>query len=157
MKDKTYYHGTNKIFSEFDENKKGTISTIFGTEEVERYGIFFTEDLEFAKEFGQRIIEVSLNLKKTLDLRNGFSPEDISVLNNVLNESWMEKLIPINAWEILDGEEGKYFVEKLKEKGFDSVLIKEESEFGVAESFVVLNKNLITIKNKPKISRKLKK
>lgn len=156
-----FYHGTNSNFDQFNKiDNNGKISTIFGNEKIHREGFFFTDDINIAKDFGNIIFEVHLNINKTLDLRNGFSPAAISELKNSLNEQWMENIQPMTAWDIFDGEDGIYFVNVLRKHGYDSVIINECNQAGkVFSSHIAFDPENIHIHKKttPVISRKTKR
>lgn len=155
MKKEKYYHGSMNDFESFEDKKNGKISTIFGTEDVERTGFFFTKDLNFAKEFGCNVYEVELSNKAPLDLTNGFKHEDVELFKDCLSESWMESLKPLLAWEMFDGDDAKEIIKIITEKGYDSVIMMEEADDRVVETTVIFNQELIKIKNK--ISSKNKK
>lgn len=62
---KFVYHGTNAKFSEF-EKKEGIRSILFSQEKVTSNGFFFSPSKETAKNYGENIIEATINLKKPL-------------------------------------------------------------------------------------------
>lgn len=108
------YHGTNAQFENFDKSFLGTNTGYENTV----HGFFFTDLLSHAEMFGSRIIAVSLEIKKPLDLtiEGIFSrPEQASVI-----------------WEAISGE------------GLDSKdaldMLNEEIGLGeIAEMFVCLH------------------
>ena len=59
------YHGTNAQFNEFDVSFKGTNTGVNNTV----HGIFFADDIEIAKNFGNRVIEATITMNKTADFR----------------------------------------------------------------------------------------
>lgn len=157
MKKEKYYHGTMNDFEKFEDQKKGKISTIFGTEEVKRTGMFFTKDLNFAKEFGCNVYEVELSNKAPLDLTNGFKYEDVELFKDSLSEKWMESLKPLLVWEMFDGDDAKEIINIITEKGYDSIIMMEEADDRVVETTVIFNKDLIKITNKISLNNKKKK
>lgn len=121
------YHGTNASFDKFGK-MSGTISTIFGNEVVERHGYFFTDNPEFAKEFGSNVLKCRLEMKNTLDMDYGVTnEEDIDLLHrNGLSRKFLYNLSPSNVWEIFDGD--SYVTDVIKASGFDSVKMKEPNK-----------------------------
>lgn len=110
---------------------------------------FFTDNINIAKDFRNIIFEVYLNINKTLDLRNGFSPAAINELKNSLKEQWMENLQPMTLWDIFDGDEGIYFVNVLRKHNYDSVIINECNQAGkVFSSYIVFDPENIHVNKK---------
>lgn len=118
------YHGTNATFDKFGKTL-GSISTIFGNEDIERHGYFFTDNPEFAKEFGSTVLKCRLKMKNTLDMDYGVTnEEDIDLLErNGLSRRFLYNLQPSSVWEIFDGD--PYVANAIKASGFDSVKMKE--------------------------------
>lgn len=145
-------HGTRYMFETF-EQKPGTVSTLFGIEEVKRYGHFFTTDRMFAQAFAGSngvIKEVYVRKGKSLDLRNGFLNKDIELLAaNGISTSYMFNLRPENAWEAFDGEDGEYLTDIMKKVGYTDSVLVEPDDFGrMVTTYVVLNaEDIITVQN----------
>lgn len=151
---KIYYHGTNKEFDKF-ENKDGTakISTIFGSEIVDRVGFFFSKEKEFAAEFGSNLTKWELNIKNTLDLTSSFNDDE--VMSQFIEDGWSERMLintfPEYIWEFMDGENGPDFLSTLERYGYDSIKMLEADNKGVLqEAVVVFDSNKIKKHKKKK-------
>lgn len=145
---KMVYHGTKQKFDAF-KRTKGTVSTFISLEEVDRYGFFFTDNIKFASEFTPRdgvIIAAHINMKHPLDLNDG-SMEDFERLAKTgYNVKAIYSRHPSDMWELFDNEEGQFFIEKLKEAGFDGVIMLEPDDSGrYQNTYVVLDTNQIKI------------
>ena len=136
---KRFYHGTTGQFDQFEVGHKGRNSNIFGGWDVQRAGIFFTENPSVASDYanqtsdfngpgysGQNTIPVYLAIFDPLDLRNGFS---LALLNTMeyygLNARYYYNVR--DMWEIFDYENGgKELVEVLKKMGYDGAIFEED-------------------------------
>jgi hypothetical protein len=123
------YHGTDH--APFDSFKQvgGKISTIFGSEDVERSGFFFTPDKELASRFGKNVMSARLHIRKVADLTDdGF--------DNRIMKQWEETghnykwLMYKETWELFDGEDGKEWVKFLQEMGYDGAVMDEPAVEG---------------------------
>lgn len=121
------YHGSNVSFDKFTK-MSGSVSTIFGNEVVDRHGYFFTDNPEFAKEFGSIVLKCQLDMRNTLDMDYGVTnEEDIDLLErNGLSRRFLSNLQPSGVWEIFDGD--SYITDVIKASGFDSVKMKEPNK-----------------------------
>lgn len=139
------YHGTNKTFNKF-EKTKGSISTIFGAEQIDRDGYFFTPNIEFAKEFGANIIKCKLHVGNTLDMNYGVSnEEDIEKLVSVgAYDRYLWNLQPSTVWEAFDGENS--IAPFILKAGYDSVeMVEPDSNNKLQKVFIVFDSNKIEI------------
>lgn len=120
------YHGTSEQFSEF-ERMGGKVSTVFGVEDVDRNGFFFTASREMAVEFGENIVDAYLSIKNPIDLTNGFLDGDLKALADAgISESFMTSKYPRYMWEIFDGSDGAALESAIKSVGMDGAIIVEE-------------------------------
>ena len=60
------YHGSNESFEEFEKKKGKRNYGIFGEEEVEANGFFFTTNKEYAKEYGKNVITAYVRVNNPL-------------------------------------------------------------------------------------------
>lgn len=142
------YHGTNHDFSKFsDLPVKGTVSTIFGSEQIDRHAHFFTTDKNNAKKFGSNIKKVVLKPKKTIDLRHGFTDEHVNELSkHGVSERYMINKNPGEMWDVFD--EHDHMANALKKAGYDSALIRTSYPEGNEDEYAVLDKNIIHYKQR---------
>lgn len=139
------YHGTNHEFTEF-EKRKGQVSTVFGTEEVDREGFWFSPTKELAATYGDNIVTAKLHIDNTADLTDsGWDSSIDRAWEDIgMNPRWFGS---VEAWELFDGDDGKMFVKFLQNMGFDSAAITEPAVAGhkAGEVFVVFDPKDIEI------------
>jgi hypothetical protein len=131
QKPKVVYHGTQQAFDTFRPRGTGTQSFGFlGSFDVDRSGIFFSEDPEAAVGFavsrgedGANVIPAYLNLKSPADLSTPDSTYD--VLKELGLNGRRAFVSGFEAWQLFDGEAGADFVAKLKEAGYDGARFSE--------------------------------
>lgn len=141
------YHGTKEPFEEF-EQRDGTVSTIFGSAKVKRIGFFFAEKPEFAAQFGEHIMCCALHVNRWLDLRNGFPDTIVDQLVEIgVSASYLYSLPTEETWEIFDGEDASFLIDKLVSLGFDGVIMLENhfEHHKQHVIYVVLDNNKIEI------------
>ena len=121
------YHGTNKSFDVFNTRSKSVNSTTFGDVETKRSGIFVSDNPEFAREFGSRLLplyarienlaevnrDTALDFAETID---AFAERDLWLLAKNISRSWM----------LFDGELGPRFIAYLQELGYDGATFIED-------------------------------
>ena len=136
------YHGTDAKFDTFQQ-RKGSISTFFGVEEVDRQGFFFTPDRAMAETFGANVMPVYLAINEPFDVRNGITEEMAARMEEQgVRESYLTNG---DFWEKFDGEDGLAFVEALKRAGYDGVIFNEPStgEFDGGDAYVAFRNTQI--------------
>lgn len=141
---RVFYHGTDASFDTFIP-QTGKVSTVFGTEDVERQGHFFTPSLDFAKEYTKsgNVMKVYLKMHKPFDMRHGVSDTMYSTAEkHGLNPNWLISN-HIDDWERFDGEEGKNFKDFLDSSGHDSAIIFEPHGKESREAHIVFNSKQI--------------
>lgn len=131
------FHGTKADISQFKKVNKGTNSNVFGSWSVERSGIFFAEDAEFAHEFaiqgensfGANIIPAYLYISNPIDLRNGFTDSQMNMIEDAgLNSRYYDRININDIWEVFDHENsGNLFVDMLIKNGYDGAKIQDKS------------------------------
>lgn len=143
----TLFHGSENKFSRF-ELKPGRISTLFGTENIPRHGIFFTPDKGIAKEYAGahgNIYHAHISSKKPFDMRHGISE---TMENDFITHGGTSSHLYNHEqpWEKFDGESGEHFVNVLKKAGYDSAIIPDQSPEGKSHiSHVVFDPSHVTI------------
>lgn len=143
---KVFYHGTDASFDEFKPTT-GKISTVFGSEHVDRHGHFFTDDKELAKTFSNagNTMSVYLKMHNPLGMRNGLDDDKLQDFeNHGFNPRWFTHS-HLEDWERFDGEDGKDFTNTLGKMGHDSAIIHEPSVEGQkgGHAYVVFHPNQI--------------
>lgn len=122
------YHGTNDKFEKFQLHRKSINTTTFGDVETTRAGIFFTDNIKFAKTFGKHITKAMLNIKNPVTMNqsliHGFT-ETIDPFDE--RDLWLQARYTKEHWGFFEGELGIRFVEYLKFLGYDAVWFKEET------------------------------
>ncbi|MBK8184715.1 MAG: PLxRFG domain-containing protein [Candidatus Competibacteraceae bacterium] len=134
-------HGSSENFDTFKKTK-GWVSTIFGDEEVERTGFFFTDDLEFASSFGPTI-DIYLNIRNPFDMRNGISEDMYQKAEEAgISGRWLLK--SMDDWERFDEEDGRIFVENLQNAKYDgSAFIEDDGNGNNVNVFVAFSSGQI--------------
>jgi hypothetical protein len=143
------YHGTD---FEFDKFKQGSasVTTVFGSETVDRQGFFFTDDIKIARSFGKNVVTADIRMNKPMDFRN-FKNKQILVDEKGWSETF---LLQTETWELLDGDTGRELVKDLKSLGYDSLIMEEplHSTGGLSTdsftAYVVFDVDNIKILNK---------
>ena len=146
------YHGTKGNINKFDKSRTGKGSTMFGDYDVERHGIFMTPETKLANEFasqgqnhtGANVMPLYASLKNPLDMTGGYNDElfnkvsdwgDKQGLNGYrvarhLGDNWGD-------WQLFDkdaGQDPEFFINMLKELGYDSAKIHEPPVAGEGAS-----------------------
>lgn len=128
------YHATTKDFDAF-ESGRPTFDDMgfFGNVETNRHAIFFSDvpeqaasyvtDSEGRADTGARTIPAYLDMKSPLYLDRNTRLDDLAEETGV-NYNWLQNRR--TWWELLDGEDGKGFVEGLKKAGYDGIVFEED-------------------------------
>ena len=128
------YHATTKDFDAF-ESGRPTFDDMgfFGNVETNRHAIFFSDSPEQAGSYvtdsrgradtGARTIPAYLDMKSPLYLDRNTRLDDLAEETGV-NYNWLQNRR--TWWELLDGEDGKGFVEGLKKAGYDGIVFDED-------------------------------
>lgn len=141
------YHGSEAAPENFSEKRVGNGSTVLGNYQIERYGIFASENPEVANEFAGRgsVIPLNLKIERPLDLTNsgpgytdalfkkveeygdekfaGTSPHPGYHLARALGDKWGP-----NVWKIFDTDEHNNpqdWIDLFKSLGFDGIKFDE--------------------------------
>ena len=123
-----FFHSTRGNFDAFEVGRKTSNTGTFGSWDTNRHAIFFTPDPSAANEYstyegkietGANTVPVYLKASNPLDLTQSLDDaEERRILDAGVHISHFD-------WEYFDGSDGKWFVEKLKELGYDSVVFNE--------------------------------
>ena len=128
------YHATTKDFDSF-ESGRPTFDDMgfFGNVETNRHAIFFSDSPEQAGSYvvdskgradtGARTIPAYLDMKSPLYLNRNTNLDDLAEETGV-NYNWLQNRR--SWWELIDGEDGKMFVEGLKKAGYDGIVFEED-------------------------------
>ncbi len=137
------HHGTDATpFSVF-ESRGGVQHVLFSSFGVDRQGFFFTQDLDVAKSFGDRVMNVVLNPGKIADLTKLGTADELAIIKQGVSEKW---LYQTETWALFDEVDGVDFVKAVRAAGFDSVRIDEpfvENERNASETLVMLKPSQI--------------
>ena len=134
------YHGTNADFYEF-ENKIGIRGNQFtGSREVKSDVFFFTDNLEYAEKVSNARLENFRGKKNIIiSFLNIKNPLDFSVFDFKTEEKFEEIVgeLPHNYfgfndnlnqwWRLFDNDEND-ITNRVKEKGYDGVILAEETK-----------------------------
>lgn len=158
--EKFWFHGDDRDNPRFRIGHTGRNAHTFGDYESTRYGIFLTDNPDFAKLYGS-VRQFRVNISKTLDLKRGKA-----VLEDLLDELADEEFDIRHSlkgilygssptWMLFEGEVGARVVEFLRKRGYDSVLFQEantndEGEEVESNTLVVLDDHKIRQFNDPK-------
>lgn len=148
------YHGTNGDFNQFETGRSTVNSTTFGNKEVQRAGIFFTPDSDFAGEFAQQegkskdggnIMPSYLAIYDPFDMTNGIGVVRRNMLaDKGVDISNLPEHPSSDTWKAFDGENGKKLVAVLKDRGYDGAIISEENKNGdTVKVYVAFDKSQI--------------
>ncbi len=148
------YHGTKGDFAKFDAKRMGTGSTMFGTYEVERHGIFVTQYAELANEFatqgdrhkqaGANVMPLYASIQNPIDMTMGYTNaifDKVEAWGNAkdldgyriarnLGDNWGD-------WILFDddgGQDPAFLIGMLRDLGYDGVKYHEPKVAGEGAS-----------------------
>jgi len=125
------FHGSDDAFTEF---KTGLTSVndygVLGTVDVQRHGIFFAENEDYARTFSKNgsVLSLFLDIKKPFEISDAQDIVESRNLGDELTEDYhMARwfLSCATQWEAFDDEEGQLFVNWLRKNGYDGARIQE--------------------------------
>lgn len=151
---KIMWHGSDSDDPRFDIGHRGKNSHTFGNYESNRYGIFFTDNPQFAALYGtpKKFVvypkntfdfDYSHDIKLAeMDFLNYY--EETGVPDDIKHIARYTK----HEWEWFENELGAYFVNWLKDRGYDSARFTEynlddEGKELVSNTLVILDKHII--------------
>lgn len=135
------YHGTKADITKFDSQRNGVGSTIFGSYDVERHGIFITPVKELAEEFAQQgernireganVMMLYASIKNPLDMTEGYTSKLFDQIEEWGNKNDLDGYGLANSfreywgdWALFDKDNAndpKVMIDALKGLGFDGV------------------------------------
>lgn len=115
-----------------DQTHVGTNSSALGNFEVNRHGIFLSDNPDFAKAYGNNVHELYANITNpaviTPDLKEDFI-ETIDPFGEE-RELWIWARYAPNDWQYFDNQLGERFVEWLKSQGYDGAVFDDYTRDG---------------------------
>lgn len=145
------FHGTKNAPTEFAKKRIGSASTVLGSYDVERHGIFAAESNELAEEYanqgerptGQTLMPLYMSVKKPLDTVDGQYTDDIwSRIEEAAKSKGVENPYKTarhigdlwgrgEMWKLFDQDENQdpaWNIDLFKKAGFDGMRILERAE-----------------------------
>jgi hypothetical protein len=144
----TKFHGGEN--SRFIIGHGGKNSNTFsGSYDTKRYGVFFTDNKDFAELYGEPKKFV-LNIKKTLDLDDNGSKDLLYRFYEIVSRIDRNMMFEVNrilnygpVWQLFENDIGKLFYKFLRKNGYDSAKFVEshdvDGEEVLSETIVVLD------------------
>jgi hypothetical protein len=128
------WHGTNKSFDVFKTRSRSVNSTTFGPVETERSGIFVSDNPEFSREFGGRLLALYARIENPAEISAagsgaGRDPAlDFAETIDAFTERdlWLQAKHVSRPWQLFDGELGPRFIAYLQELGHDGATFVED-------------------------------
>jgi hypothetical protein len=129
---KPLYHGTNNTFDINDirhQNESTIYYGLLGGVAVNRIGIFFSNNKNFAKQFGDNIHTCYLKINNPAQMDNYLIDQFIETIDPYNErELWLEASNARHDWLFFDDKLGERFVTWLKSQGYDGAIFEEEVE-----------------------------
>jgi hypothetical protein len=142
------YHSTNADTDVLKDGQKTTNNYgLLGDVGLSRSGIFLTPERDFSQEYlrsggGQNVMQLYARLEKPLDLREGMTPEVENELCDAgISRRWLFDYRQ-HDWEMFDNDDNdeNYFVDTLKQLGYDGAIFHEDGQDGKShETYVVFD------------------
>lgn len=137
------YHGTNEP-TIFAKSHVGNNSTVFGPYTSTRYGTFFSDNPDFAKQYGDHVREFELDLKaivngdhdlKELAYRFYTETDELGIDRDIALSARSVAYGDWQVWMLFEDELGEVFVPWLQSQGYDGASFSEyhdqdDSEIG---------------------------
>jgi len=158
----TVYHGSQMDNPNFVLGHTGENSTTFGSYNSTRWGVFFTDNIDFARMYG-KVNSYNITINNTLDLDKEQATDVIYEFSETLDPHNQEER-PIwldvgnvlrgywQKWQLFEEDLGEVFVSYLQSNGFDSAKFTEYNKDDndiehKSNTIVVFNPSNIHIKN----------
>lgn len=115
------YHGSENNSHKLLPTHIGTNSFSLGNIDVDRYGIFLSDNPEFAKEYGNNVKKFHINLKNPAIITSDLKQQFINTLDpfGEDREIWIWAKNASYDWQYFDNKLGERFVKWLQEEGYD--------------------------------------
>jgi len=152
---KVLYHGTKEDFTNFKESLKPKQNEMFS------FGFHFTENRDFAKRYGDRIVEAELDVKNPLDV------EQVVTKDSELGQ-WLSQIAPKTRWFPSEGKEAIYLrngldalppakiKQALIDAGYDGLVYNAEFKEADVSGFRILEEGKTTIAIQPSQIKEVK-
>lgn len=129
------YHGSGNSDPAFIMGHTGTNSHTFGSYQSQRWGVFFTDNPDFARMYGN-VSAYDLDIHHTLDLDNDNNiiwnfVESLDPHDPVERSIWMDARASMRDdkhWHFFEDEVGERFVAYLHTLGYDSAKFVEYND-----------------------------
>ena len=126
--DSLLYHGTNNEFpiNEWQTTTKSENSTTFGIVQTTRHGIFLTNNPDFAKQYGRKLVTVKAKLNNTAQINPELKYQFVQSIDPFNErELWLAAKHSQHDWGLFEGQTGERFVQWLQRQGYDSATFPE--------------------------------
>lgn len=135
LSDKVFYHGTNKKFNKFEyTTNSGTHGDYHGK------GIYVTDNIEYAKEFGTNILKCKLTVKNPFELikaSDGLFDKFMSFITDKHDKEKIESCLRMKAITTAYRIIRKYVTtEDMEKLGYDCVVTHADHLDGGIEVIV---------------------
>ncbi|QRQ63174.1 ADP-ribosyltransferase-containing protein [Sphingobacterium multivorum] len=154
----TLYHGTNSDFNEFSLEYLGQNTH---WDNCHR-GIHFTQEINMAQLFGEKVLECHVNLKKPLNLNEVFDFADQApdIVNIIFEENisdtgealeFIDESIGMGEYmEFMEAFNSEDNLRQFKERGYDHIISRfsrDKVEFCVFDpaNITIVNKNIMSL------------
>lgn len=121
------WHGTQDVFDAFTARTKSINTTTFGPVETERSGIFVSDNVDFARQYGDHTLALYAAIENPAEL-----DRDVVLDFAESIDPWAERDLYLlamhtpSSWQLFDGELGRRFVAFLQARGYDGATFTEE-------------------------------
>ena len=126
------YHGTNNEFDiqNIKTNNESYVNFgLLGNVSVNRHGIFFSDNKEFSKQFGENILTCHVVINNPAHMSDALINSFVDTIDPWKErELWIEAKNARHDWQYFDEGLGERFVQWLKSEGYDGAVFEEETE-----------------------------
>ena len=123
------YHGTNAEFNVFRPRSRSINTTTFGDVETERTGIFLSDNPEFSKQYGSRVMPLFASIQNPAEISRDLVLDFAETIDPFGPDRELHLLAKNSrGWGLFEGELGRRFVAFLQERGHDGVTFSEDLE-----------------------------
>lgn len=123
------WHGTDKGFDVFQARSKSVNTTTFGPVETERTGIFVSDNVDFARQYGSRVLALYARIENPAKINRNLVLDFAETIDPwTERDLWLLATHTPPSWQLFEGELGLRFVAFLREQGYDGATFIEELE-----------------------------
>lgn len=131
----TVYHGSQQDVPHFKYGHVGTNSNVLGSWNTTRYGVFFTDNPDYAAMYG-KVGRYTIAVSNTLDLDDDGNTvwnfcQSLDAHDPDQRDIWLAVRNVVRGspvWHLFDSEVGEVFTRYLIELGYDSATYEEFAE-----------------------------